>query len=263
MFRRPGPPLEADEGYKKGGKVKQKQKQKQSTKINIHIDNSNRATRKKRRSNKRRASSETREKRMVGPTMGNQPMPPRPQFTTQVIGGQTTQPLNLAEFMKRIVGLEEKINQPRTLGNTVLNQSVPMGSITKQLNDEGKQETVLAPQPMITNDEEEINIGSAGPAVSSASAFEEDVDEPGFVVARKKVKAKREKGEYLDTGVDLVNSRDKAIPIYVNSKGTIFFKNDNGDFRNIGEKKFSVNKINDLKTLLLNQGMYTEKPTKK
>jgi hypothetical protein len=50
----------------------------------------------------------------------------RPQFTTQVMGGQTTQPLNLADFMKRITGLE-------CTENTVLNQPIPMSNITAPL----------------------------------------------------------------------------------------------------------------------------------
>ena len=221
-------------------KQKQKQKQKKTTKININIDNSNRATRKKKKQSNTKSLS-----RPSAPT--NTPTQVRPQFTTQVIGGHTTQPLNLSEFMKRIAGFEEQLNQAKVLGNNNINQAVPLANVSRQENLEADGK-----------DEVESPVGPGGPSAEAAVSSAE----PRFV-ERATVSSKAENG-YIDTGVDFISKNGVKTPIYVNdrNKHTIYYKTEKGLFKNIAEKKYPEDALKKLKVLLLNKDMYVEKLTK-
>ena len=219
--------------YKKGGKVKKKAKytQKQKQNINIHIDNS-------RKTNPRKPYEKP-----SGKTM---PVNSRPQFTTQIVGSQTpTQPLNLTEITRRLSGIESKINQPQVLGNNVLYNPASLSQFT-------------SPPPI-----------NAGPLDDADGKEEKEAAqpaptefEPGFV-ERATSGGKKPKGEYIDTGVDYVQARGKSISIFTNlDKTTLYFHKEGDGYKNLGEKKIPADKMEGLKTLLINKGMFNERATR-
>jgi hypothetical protein len=112
----PQPPEDAMDAMKKGGRVK-KFKVKQSNKniaiakniVKVYYDRPRRRT-----SRRKPVSKPVEEKKVIV-----QPSQVRPQFVTNVMGGNPGQPIALNEFTKRLGLLEDQLNKPKVLNRMV------------------------------------------------------------------------------------------------------------------------------------------------
>lgn len=132
MEHNPPPPKDVNDvvnaiGMKKGGRVK-KYKVKQSNKniaiaknvVKVYYD-------RPRRRAARRKAAPVEEKKMIV-----QPSQVRPQFITNVMGGNPGEPIALNAFTKRLGALEEQLNKPKVLGTEDMSKGANLDEMIKR-----------------------------------------------------------------------------------------------------------------------------------
>jgi len=230
----PQPPEDAMDAMKKGGRVKKfkqiypprkKQvKQAPSDKniaiaknvVQVYYD------RPRRRASRRKpVPKPVEEKKVIV-----QPSQVRPQFVTNVMGGNPGQPIALNEFTKRLGLLEDQLNKPKILNRMV--------------EEEKKVEiptfTTTIPDAELKVIEQEVE-----------DQKHEDVVEPGVIAEAEQPKLNQEVLVHglplFDTGVDFTYTRKnkQQIPtqytsrIYITSRGNIKMNNTKGTLMNISQ----------------------------
>jgi hypothetical protein len=241
--------------YKKGGRVKkikqkQKQKQKQSTNIKINIDNSNKSV-KRRRYDRKKVVEKPLEK------MNN-----KPQYVTQVLGGQApTQPLNFAEFNKRLSGIEDKINAPKVLGADSFNMPLDFQKFIETFRKDKQPASLdIQADPAPASEEEEVVVDD------EKIEEKEDAPEPGMaeVTARPIFNDDIMVGgaPLYDTGVDYTYQRknarrqmqDYTSRVYITKNGTYKIKNTKNKLVPLSQI-FPPSEAQDLRQFLSDRGI--------
>jgi len=211
------------DAMKKGGKVK-KYKVKQSNKniaiaknvVKVYYD------RPKRRAAKRKPRVPRRpveEKKVIV-----QPSQVRPQFVTNVMGGNPGQPIALNEFTKRLGVLEDQLNKPKVLNKMVEEEKkVEIPQFVDTIPD---AELQAIEQQIEQKDEED----------------QKHEDEPGVINVIEDPKLDALKNLF-DTGVDFTYTRNnkQQVPtqyterIYITPKNKIKMNNTKGTLKSISQ----------------------------
>lgn len=211
------------DAMKKGGKVK-KYKVKQSNKniaiaknvVKVYYD------RPKRRAAKRKPRVSRRpveEKKVIV-----QPSQVRPQFVTNVMGGNPGQPIALNEFTKRLGVLEDQLNKPKVLNKMVEEEKkVEIPQFVDTIPD---AELQAIEQQIEQKDEED----------------QKHEDEPGVINVIEDPKLDALKNLF-DTGVDFTYTRNnkQQVPtqyterIYITPKNKIKMNNTKGTLKSISQ----------------------------
>lgn len=237
-------------GMKKGGRVK-KYKVKQSNKniaiaknvVKVYYD------RPKRRAAKRKPRQPVEEKKVIV-----QPSQVRPQFVTNVMGGNPGQPIALNEFTKRLGVLEDQLNKPKVLNKIVEEEKkVEIPQFVDTIPDAELQ----AIEQQIEESKDEV--------AAVAAPYAEEIVEPGNLVKRVLVGTSKPK-DYLDTGYDYVSPLGIKHSLYTNlDKTSIFYKTKKEDAKSeyayVTTLKPTEETLQNIKTTLLNEGLYVEKDT--